>query len=116
MIVLLLSSQSWETLQQPRVSESDFPIVTNPTHNIYQFVLITDMSYLIIIAPLCLLSKDSVVENYRGAISAQIKADYVGLEQLSDIYHPKQMCTITGYTVSVQDIISELLTSELASG
>lgn len=38
------------------------------------------------------------------AIGEQIKVDYIGLEQLSDFYHPKQ--TITGHTVSVQDIIS----------
>lgn len=45
------------------------------------------------------------------AMSKQIKADYLGLERQSDIYHPQQMCTIIGNTVSVQDIISELLTS-----
>lgn len=47
LIVLLLVSQSWETLQQPHVSEdfkSDILSITNPPH--YVSVLITDM-------PLC---------------------------------------------------------------
>lgn len=68
LIVALLSSQWWETLQQPHVSEDfqpHFPSITNPPLSVcfdHRHVIV---SYLISTGSLCLLSKGSV-ENLRG--------------------------------------------------